>query len=93
VTAHPPEAERGAHCWDITHRDDDQLSGVNHFFNLKPEQERIIQEEIRSSLGSSDETLDHAVAAVREKEHKSKITTLQRISVSSACTPKGFQAC
>ncbi len=64
MTAHPPEAER--------------LSGVNYFFNLKPKQERIIQEEIQSGLRSSDETLDHAVAAVREKEHKSKMTTLQK---------------
>ena len=36
---------------------------------------RIIHEEIRSGLRSSDEMLDHALPAVREKEHKSKITT------------------
>ena len=38
---------------------------------LKPEQERIIQEEIRSGhFRSPDEVLDHALAALREKEHK-----------------------
>jgi Arc/MetJ-type ribon-helix-helix transcriptional regulator len=35
---------------------------------LKPEQERIIQEEIRSGhFRSPDEVLDHALAALREK--------------------------
>jgi Arc/MetJ-type ribon-helix-helix transcriptional regulator len=39
---------------------------------LKPEQERIIQEEIRSGhFRSPDEVLDHALAALREK---SKVT-------------------
>ena len=39
--------------------------------NLKPEQERIIQAEIDSGhFRSSDEVLDHALAALREKEHK-----------------------
>jgi Arc/MetJ-type ribon-helix-helix transcriptional regulator len=36
---------------------------------LKPEQERIIQEEIeRGRFRSPDEVLDHALAALREKE-------------------------
>lgn len=36
---------------------------------LKPEQERIIQEEIRSGhFRSADEVLDHALAALLEKE-------------------------
>ncbi|MCC6345020.1 MAG: type II toxin-antitoxin system ParD family antitoxin [Bryobacterales bacterium] len=36
---------------------------------LKPEQERIIQEEIQSGhFRSADEVLDHALAALREKE-------------------------
>lgn len=36
---------------------------------LKPEQERIIQEEIRSGhFRNADEVLDHALAALREKE-------------------------
>lgn len=35
---------------------------------LKPEQERIIQEEIQSGhFRSADEVLDHALAALREK--------------------------
>jgi Arc/MetJ-type ribon-helix-helix transcriptional regulator len=35
---------------------------------LKPEQERIIQEEIRNGhFGSAEEVLDHALAALREK--------------------------
>ena len=40
---------------------------------LKPEQERIIQEEIRSGhFRSPDEVLDHALAALREREHKAE---------------------
>lgn len=36
---------------------------------LKPEQERIIQEEIESGhFRSPDEVLDHALAALREKK-------------------------
>ncbi len=39
--------------------------------HLKPEQERIIQEEIRSGhFRSADEVVDHALAALREKEQK-----------------------
>jgi Arc/MetJ-type ribon-helix-helix transcriptional regulator len=39
--------------------------------NLKPEQERIIQAEIESGhFRSPDEVLDHALAALQEKEHK-----------------------
>jgi Arc/MetJ-type ribon-helix-helix transcriptional regulator len=39
--------------------------------NLKPEQERIIQEEIESGhYHSPDEVLDHALAALREKKHQ-----------------------
>ena len=35
---------------------------------LKPEQERIIQEEIRNgNFRNADEVLDHALAALREK--------------------------
>lgn len=40
---------------------------------LKPEQERIIQTEIQSGhFRSPDEVLDHALAALQEKEHKRK---------------------
>jgi Arc/MetJ-type ribon-helix-helix transcriptional regulator len=40
---------------------------------LKPEQERIIQTEIESGhFRSPDEVLDHALAALQEKEHKRK---------------------
>lgn len=40
---------------------------------LKPEQERIIEEEIRSGhFRSPDEVLDHALAALREKERKAE---------------------
>jgi putative addiction module CopG family antidote len=39
--------------------------------NLKPEQERIIQAEIESGhFGSPDEVLDHALAALQEKERR-----------------------
>lgn len=38
---------------------------------LKPEQERIIQQEIQSGhFRTPDEVLDHALAALRDKEHK-----------------------
>jgi len=41
--------------------------------NLKPEQERIIKAEIESGhFGSPDEVLDHALAALQEKERKAK---------------------
>jgi len=41
--------------------------------NLKPEQDRIIQAELDSGhFRSPDEVLDHALAALREKEHKRK---------------------
>ncbi len=41
--------------------------------NLKPEQERIIRAEIESGhFGSPDEVLDHALAALQEKERKAK---------------------
>ena len=40
---------------------------------LKPEQERIIQEEIQSGhFQSPDEVLDHALAALREKTRRPK---------------------
>ena len=40
---------------------------------LKPEQERIIQEEIRSGhFRSPDEVLDHALAALRERSQQPK---------------------
>ena len=41
--------------------------------HLKPEQERIIQEEIRSGhFRSADDVLDHALAALREKEQRAQ---------------------
>src|SRR6266581_2605576 len=41
--------------------------------NLKPEQERTIQAEIASGhFRNPDEVLDHALAALQEKEHKRK---------------------
>jgi len=44
--------------------------------NLKPEQERIIQAEIESGhFRNPDEVLDHALAALQEKEHKRKAAT------------------
>ena len=44
--------------------------------DLKPEQERIIQAELDSGhFRSPDEVLDHALAALREKEHKRKTAT------------------
>jgi Arc/MetJ-type ribon-helix-helix transcriptional regulator len=42
---------------------------------LKPEQERFIQEEIRSGhFRSPDEVLDHALAALREKSNAAPST-------------------
>ena len=47
--------------------------------NLKPEQERIIQAEIASGhFRSPDEVLDHALAALQEKEHKRKTAPLRK---------------
>lgn len=44
---------------------------------LKPEQERIIQEEIQSGhFRSPDEVLDHALAALREKSDVAQATGL-----------------
>lgn len=44
--------------------------------NLKPEQERIIQAEIESGhFRNPDEVLDHALAALQEKEHKRRAET------------------
>lgn len=41
--------------------------------NLKPEQERIIQEQIRTGrFCSPEEVLDHALAALQEKERRRK---------------------
>jgi putative addiction module CopG family antidote len=43
--------------------------------DLKPEQEQIIQAEIASGhFRSADEVLDHALAALQEKEHRRKAT-------------------
>lgn len=39
--------------------------------NLKPEQEQIIREEIENGrFHSADEVIDHALAALKEKERK-----------------------
>ena len=46
---------------------------------LKPEQERIIQAEIESGhFGSPDEVLDHALAALKEKERSRKGSTRRK---------------
>jgi Arc/MetJ-type ribon-helix-helix transcriptional regulator len=51
-------------------------NGAAMTINLKPEQERIIQAEIKSGhFRSPDEVLDHALAALQEKERKSKAAT------------------
>ena len=43
---------------------------------LTPEQERIIQQEIESGhFRSPEEVLEHALAALQEKEHKPKVST------------------
>jgi Arc/MetJ-type ribon-helix-helix transcriptional regulator len=47
--------------------------GAGMTIHLKPEQERIIQAEIASGhFHSPDEVLDHALAALKEKEHNRK---------------------
>ncbi len=44
--------------------------GAAMTINLKPEQERIIQAEIESGhFRSPDEVVDHALAALKEKQH------------------------
>ena len=46
---------------------------------LKPEHERIIQQEIQNGhFRSPDEVLDHAFAALQEKEHKPKATPTRK---------------
>ena len=46
---------------------------------LKPEQERIIQEEIQSGhFRSPDEVLDHALAALREKSNMAQAAVAPR---------------
>jgi Arc/MetJ-type ribon-helix-helix transcriptional regulator len=50
--------------------------GVEMTIDLKPEQERIIQAEIESGhFSSAEEVLDHALAALREKEHERKASS------------------
>ena len=50
--------------------------GAEMTIHLKPEQERIIQAEIESGhFHSADEVLDHALAALKGKEHSSKGAT------------------
>ena len=52
------------------------LRGRQMTINLKPEQERIIQAEIESGhFRSPDEVLDHALAALQEKEQNRKAAT------------------
>ncbi len=47
--------------------------------HLKPEQERIIQEEIRNGhFRSPDEVLDHALAALWQKDHKTEASAKPR---------------
>jgi Arc/MetJ-type ribon-helix-helix transcriptional regulator len=52
---------------------------------LKPHQERIIREEIQSGHFTSPiEVLDHALVALREKEHKPKAATAEQERVRRA---------
>jgi putative addiction module CopG family antidote len=47
--------------------------GATMTINLKPEQEKIIRAEIESGhFRSADEVLDHALAALQEKDHEGK---------------------
>jgi putative addiction module CopG family antidote len=49
--------------------------GETMTIDLKPEQERIIQAEIASGhFRSADEVLDHALAALQEKDQERKAT-------------------
>ncbi len=51
---------------------------------LKPEQERIIQEEIQSGhFRSPDEVLDHALAALREKSNVAQAAVAPRATRKS----------
>jgi len=58
---------------------------------LNPEQERIIQSEILSGhFSSPDEVLDHALAALQEKEHRSKaVRPRKNLALSRARHPVG----
>jgi Arc/MetJ-type ribon-helix-helix transcriptional regulator len=54
---------------------------------LKPEHERIIQEEIQSGhFRSPDEVLDHALAALREKESRLRTAVVSEERVRRAQT-------
>ena len=62
---------------------DDEITSPEYFsamtIQLKPEQERIIQEEIQSGhFRSADEVLDHALAALLERERRSESPTKPR---------------
>jgi Arc/MetJ-type ribon-helix-helix transcriptional regulator len=47
--------------------------------NLKPEQERIIQAEVASGhFRNPEEVLDHALAALQEKDRKAKAAAPQK---------------
>ena len=52
---------------------------------LKPEQERIIQDQIQNGhFRTADEVLDHALAALRHKEHKPHAETPRQEQVHRA---------
>jgi Arc/MetJ-type ribon-helix-helix transcriptional regulator len=54
---------------------------------LKPEHERIIQEELQSGhFHSPDEVLDHALAALREKENRPQTEVVNEERVRRAQT-------
>lgn len=58
---------------------------------LKPEQERIIQEEIRSGhFRDAAEVLDHALAALQEKESKSTSGSRPRKNLVDVLTGPPF---
>jgi putative addiction module CopG family antidote len=49
--------------------------------NLNPEQERIIQAEIQSGdFRSPDEVLDHALAALREKQQRRQANSRKNLA-------------
>jgi Arc/MetJ-type ribon-helix-helix transcriptional regulator len=59
--------------------------------HLKPEQERIIQEEIQSGhFRNPGELLDHALAALRERERKTSAPPKPRKSLIDVLTEPPF---
>jgi len=59
--------------------------------HLKPEQERLVREQIRSGFfRSPEEVIEHALAALREKEEKTSATAEPRKNIVDVLTRPPF---